>query len=67
MEILALIYTYYMKFAMPIFFVAWIIKVVAEFTNFKTVEKIGKTVMWITVPVFLLKIFEMLDNMLNAY
>ncbi len=64
---LELIYIYYMKFAMPIFFVAWIIKVVAEFTNFNTLQKIGKVTMWITVPVFLLKIFEMLDNMLVGY
>lgn len=64
---LKIIYTCYMNYAMPIFFIAWIIKVVAEFTNFKTLEKIGKTVMWITIPVFLLKIFELLDNMLSAY
>lgn len=64
---LGIIYTYYMNYAMPIFFIAWIIKVVAEFTNFKSLEKTGRVVMWLTAPVFLLKIFEMLNTMLDAY
>lgn len=61
------IYGYYMSYAMPVFFVSWIIKVVAEFTNFKTVEKMGRTIMWLAAPVFILKIFEMLDFTLSLY
>lgn len=64
---LEVIYNFYMAYAMPVFFISWIIKVVAEFTNFKTLEKTGRAAMWLSAPVFIFKIFEMLDAMMNAY
>ncbi len=64
---LELIYTYYMAYAMPLFFVAWMVKLVGEFANYKILEKIGRTSMWLTFPVFILKIFEMLDELMSLY
>jgi drug/metabolite transporter superfamily protein YnfA len=56
-----------MSYAMPLFFVAWMVKLVGEFANYKTLEKIGRTSMWLTFPVFILKIFEMLDELMSLY
>lgn len=64
---LKIIYSYYMNFAMIVFFIAWMVKVVAEFTSFKTLEKLSITVIWLSAPVFVLKIFEMLAEMRSTY